>query len=177
MRFRACGLLVAALALASGCMRTLVEHSSADAATGTGATSELDFWDGVAKAPAVSNRDAVHAIALSYGLLAEDAPIDFESEQSLARRRGWIGPTSSLVPNETACLGWISRAVCIESGIEGGITMRVFGPVPRYAVRELAYRGYLPESSEAQAISGLRLIALLSKVEKPLAPASPAGGQ
>jgi hypothetical protein len=53
----------------------------------------------------------------------------------------------------------------------------VFGPVPRYAVRELAYRGYLPESSEAQAISGLRLIALLSKVEKPLAPASPAGGQ
>jgi hypothetical protein len=43
--------------------------------------------------------------------------------------------------------------------------MRLAGPAPRYAVRELNYREWLPNMSPDQAISGMQLISLLSSVE------------
>ncbi|MBI1849392.1 MAG: hypothetical protein HYR85_03505 [Planctomycetes bacterium] len=163
---------IVVVACGGGCARTLVQHSSADAHTRLDATSELDFWDELAQAPAVSNRDALHAIALEYKLLGTGAEPNFESELRLARERNWVSGSDELVSSETASVGWIARAVCLESGIDGGLTMRLVGPVPRYAVRELAYLGFIPQTSEWQPISGLRLIALLSKAERRAAPES-----
>jgi hypothetical protein len=43
--------------------------------------------------------------------------------------------------------------------------MRVFGPVERYAVKELNHMAWLPDMTAAQSISGAQLIAVLSKAE------------
>ena len=62
-------------------------------------------------------------------------------------------------------LNFLILTVCLQAGIKGGATMRVLGPVERYAVKELNAMGWLPEMAAAQAISGAQLIAVLSKAE------------
>ena len=68
-------------------------------------------------------------------------------------------------PQETARVGWIAKAVCIETGIKGGVTMRTFGASERYAVHELNYRRWLANMTAQQSMSGMQLIALLGEAE------------
>ena len=143
------------------CQRTVLDRSATDSG-GTDEFAEMDFWDELAETRAVSNHDATHALLLSFG---GDAAQDYAARVAEAKKRGWISDSAELPPNETARVGWIARAICMEAGISGGITMRVLGPRPRYAVRELNFRGWLPNMSPNQALSGLHLIALLSAVE------------
>lgn len=124
----------------------------------------LDFWDALAKERAVCNRDAMHALMLT--IREDGAAGGYEAQLKVARERGWVSKTKDLPPKQTAPVGWIAKAVVIETGIEGGLTMRLFGPSRRYAVRELNDKGWLANQSTAHAISGLELIALLSKVEE-----------
>ena len=59
--------------LAAACARTTLQSSVADKYGGTKPTEEMDFWDGLAVQPAVSNRDAIHALCLSFGGAAGSA--------------------------------------------------------------------------------------------------------
>jgi hypothetical protein len=146
-----------------GCARTTLKDSVADTHGGRGGGDELDFWDGAATKPMVSNRDALHALVVSF--VPGDEATDHAAELTIARRRGWVAEGEALPAGESARIGWIARAVCLECGIRGGVTMRVFGAKERYAVRELNYLGWLPEMSTFQAISGAKLIALLGSAE------------
>ena len=159
MAFRPALLLVF---LALACQRTTLSGSVADSLGGGDETAEMDFWDGLAEVRAISNNDALHALLLS--LRGESAP-DYPGRLALARERGWVSADAQLPANETARAGAVARAVCLEAGIRGGLTMRTFGPSGRYALRELNYRGWLPDMSASQALSGLQLISLLSEAE------------
>jgi len=128
---------------------------------GTDEFAEMNFWDGLAEVRAVSNNDALHALLISFG----QSQGTFGARLAAARKRGWIAKDRELPANTTAEVGWIAKAVCIEAKIKGGLTMRVFGPKERYAVRELNHLGWLPNMSRTQAISGLKLIGLLSEAE------------
>ncbi|MGQ0614950.1 MAG: hypothetical protein ACT4PV_14540 [Planctomycetaceae bacterium] len=162
MDSRVTALLLAA-ALFPACARTTLKGSAADAAADPRPATELDFWDAVAEQKAVSNHDALRALLL----LAEKgaAARDFQGCLAIARERGWIGADASLVANETAEAGWIARAVCLELGIKGGLTMRLAGAHPRYALKELIHMGMMPPKTRRQSISGLELIALMSRAE------------
>lgn len=150
--------------LAAACARSTLQGSVADKHGGKKPTEEMDFWDGLAVLPAVSNRDAVHALVLSFG----GAPGDYAAEVKVAKDRGWVAANADLKANETARVGMIARAVCKEANIRGGLTMRVFGPVERYAVKELDHMGWLADKTPSQSISGAQLIALLSRAEERL---------
>ncbi|MGH7162097.1 MAG: hypothetical protein ACREID_01330 [Planctomycetota bacterium] len=154
-------LLLACLAFAA-CARTTMKASVADRLGAGGEMGEMDFWDELARERAVTNHDAIRALLLSAGKEAAS----WEERVKLARERAWVTGAGDPSPDETARVGWIARAVCLECGIKGGVTMRVFGPHPRYAARELAYRGWLPPMSSWQTLSGLKLIALLSQAEE-----------
>ncbi len=151
--------LLMALLLTAGCTRTTLKSSVADAHGDTDEFAEMDFWDGIAAAPIVTNHDALHALILSFGHKAGD----FRSELALARKRAWVN--EALAVNESARIGWIARAVCMETGIKGNLTMRMFGPRERYALIHLNNRRWLPNMSPEQAVSGAVLIALLSRAE------------
>jgi hypothetical protein len=153
------------LLLAAACARSTLQSSVADTHGGTKPTQELDFWDGVAVAPAVSNRDAIHALLLSFGKQAQGSATDWTTEIKAAKQRAWIGDDEDLYPNETVRTGLVARVVCMEAKIKGGATMRVFGPAERYAVKELNYMGWLNDMTAAQTMSGGQLIAVLSKAE------------
>jgi len=163
--------LLLLLLLVAACARTTTSTCVVDSVKGHGTTAEMDFWDGLAAQRTVSNDDALYALLLQYG--GVDKAGDFDARVKAARDRGWIGAQDGLVRNETARVGWIAKAVCIENGIKGGVTMRVFGPSERYAVQELNFREWLPGMSRRQAVSGAVLIALFSKAEDETARATP----
>jgi hypothetical protein len=147
--------------LAAACARTTLQSSVADKYGGAKPNEEMDFWDGLAVQPAVSNRDAIHALCLSFG----GAPGAYAEELKVAKERGWVADDADLAANETARVGMVARAVCLQADIKGGATMRVFGPVERYAVKELNYMQWLPDMTPSHTISGGQLIAVLSKAE------------
>ena len=134
----------------------------ADRHTGGDEFAEMDFWDGMVEVRAVSNNDALHALLL--GLADKSAP-DYPGRLQEARKRGWVEKGDPMPANETARVGMVARAVCKEADIRGGLTMRLFGTGERYAVKELNDRGWLPEMSPNQVISGLQLVSLLSETE------------
>ena len=145
------------LLLCAACARTTLSGSVSD--THGSAEAEMDFWDGLEGVRAISNKDAMHALFLTFGGKAGD----FAGRIEEARQRRWLDD-DALPPNETAQVGWIATAVCIETPIKGGLTMRLGGR-DRWAVNELNYLEWLNDMSANQAISGLQLIALLSTVE------------
>jgi len=153
------------LLLAAACSRTTLQSTVADQYGGADATAEMDFWDGLAVLPAVSNRDVVHALLLSFGRQAKGASSDWKTELKAARQRGWIASDADPVPEETARVGMIARVICMEAKIKGGATMRVLGPTERYAVKELNHMSWLPDLSPGHSISGGQLLAVLSKAE------------
>ncbi len=161
MRSRLGPLLLLLLAVA--CARTTLKSSVATEHGGTDEFAELDFWDGISQARLVTNRDALHALLLSVEQAQGGA--DYAAEVQQARKRGWVREDWNRPANETAQTGLIARAICLEYDIEGGVTMRVLGPRPRYAVHQLTWLGLLPTRGTAEAMSGLELIALLSNVE------------
>jgi hypothetical protein len=149
--------------LIAACSRTTLKQSqSAADPSRDDEIARMDFWDAVAKERAVCNRDALRALLLNFEI---DPGNSDEKALATARRRGWISDKEELVPLETARVGWIAKAVCIETGIKGGVTMRVFGPRERYAVNELNYRHWLANMTPAQAITGTQLMALLGAAE------------
>jgi len=152
-------LVPVALLLLACCGRTTLKESVVAKHGGTDEFAEMDFWDALAKQRTVCNSDALHALALSF----EAKPT--KDTLATARARAWISDTEELVPLESARVGWIAKAVCIETGIRGGVTMRVFGPRERYSVNELNYRRWLPNMTPQQTISGMQLMALLGRAE------------
>ena len=57
-------------------------------------------------------------------------------------------------------------AGCQILDIQGGLTMRVLGPSPRYCTRELVAMGMLPGLTANEALSGLEFIAYIDGLEE-----------
>jgi hypothetical protein len=49
--------------------------------------------------------------------------------------------------------------------IKGGLIMRLVGPAPRYAVRELEYKNVFPPSAPFQTFAGAELLDVISRAE------------
>ncbi len=154
--------------LAAACARTTLQSTVADTHGGTKPTEEMDFWDGLAVERAVSNRDAIHALLLSFGAQAKGANSDWATELKAAQQRGWVAEGADPNPNETARVGMIARAICMEAKVKGGATMHLLGPSERYAVKELNYMDWLPDMSSGQSLSGAQMLAVLSRAEERL---------
>lgn len=168
-RFAHARTLAVALALGgvgaalAGCARTMIaERARTDYAPADG-MAEMDFWYALPGRIAVSNDEALHAL-----VLLEDSghmPRGYAERVAHAKARGWV-PESWDEPAEAAVQrGTLARAIVRVCGIKGGVIMRVFGPVPRYALRELVYLGIMPSSTENQTISGLDFLGVVSKAQ------------
>lgn len=153
-------LLGAAAALLAGCARTVVEEPLLD--NPEYAQSEVEFWEALEERRVVTNDDALHVLLiLAEG---EDPYETYEQRAAAAREMGWIGREAPPA-NESARVGLLAMALCDILSIEGGLTMRVFGPSPRYCTRELIHLELLPRRTSNEAFSGLELIDLIGRAE------------
>ncbi len=155
---RALAIGCTALALA-GCNadRTVAEASLVDDPAML--QDETEFLDGLSTQYTVTNHDALHALIL---LADQEDPFEtYEDRVATAKDRGWLNAKWDQPANQSAQIGDIAQAVCVITGIEGGVTMRLFGPSPRYATRELIYLEVIPDRSERQSVRGLEFLELM----------------
>jgi len=156
-------LLLALLSVvAAGCQHYLMPSSAVDAYPK--ADQELDFLAEVEKMNAITNNDAVHAFLLLQD--GADAQPDYASRRAEAIRRGWMDRGASTIANEAAHVGWMATAGCMVMQIKGGVSMHLFGPVPRYAVRELIFMEILPLRTENQVLSGSEFVDYLNRLDR-----------
>lgn len=153
--------LVASAMVLGGCQRTMVENPAA--AQFPASEEQLEFLDALETQRVVSNDDALHGL-----LMFADADADLRTwDERLARARelGWVSEKDDPAANESVTVGRVSSVLCRVLDIDGGLTMRLFGPSPRYATRELVYLRLLTDRTEYQTLSGLEFLDLLSRAE------------
>jgi hypothetical protein len=135
-------------------------------------TDELEFLAQLDQATVVTNDDALHALFLFQR--GEDPFETYEERANEARRLGWIPLSGDFPPpNESATVGMVSVAIARITGVRGGLTMRVLGPTPRAATREMIYLNVLPDRTENQALTGPEFIEFLGRADRLLVAETP----
>jgi len=154
-------LLLALCAALAACARTRVTDPIDTNARPGVLDAEMAYWDEVAKRPAVSNDEALHGLFL----FAEGADYSgsWQDRLELARQRGWVPHSFSEDPDLALQHGALARAVAVITRIEGGVMMRLLGPTPRYALRELVWEGIMAGGTANQTITGLEFVGVVSK--------------
>ena len=154
--------LAAALLAPAGCERSRVDTAAVDRFPR--ASQELDFLDSLTKQVVVTNGDAMHGlISFADGT---DLSSTYEGRVEIAKRRGWIPQGWDRPAAESAQVGWIAVAACRILDIKGGMTMRLLGPTPRYATKELVFMDVLPLRTENQALSGQEFVDFLNRLNR-----------
>jgi len=155
--------LLAGSVTLTGCARTVADSSFVEREGLR--EDELEFLAQLEHAPVVTNDDALHGLLLFQR--GEDPFESYEARAEEARRLGWI-PLRGDVPraNESVKIGTVSVAVARIAGLKGGLTMRVLGPTPRAATKELIYLGVLPDRTENQALTGPEFIEFLGRADR-----------
>jgi hypothetical protein len=146
-----------------GCARSSVEGSLASPVLAGDVNAELDFWDALGERLLISNDEALHGLFLFAD--GQDPRRTYQERLDEARRRAWVASDFDEPGNLAMQRGAVARAICVQCKVEGGVMMRVAGPVPRYATRELQYLGLMGNGSEQQAISGREFMGMISKAQ------------
>ena len=82
----------------------------------------------------------------------------------VAKAKQWLDAGWDRPANESAQVGWMAVAGCRTTGVQGGLTMRVFGPTPRYATKELVFMGILPLRTENQSLTGQEFVDFVNRL-------------
>lgn len=133
---------------------------------------ELEFFAQLDATPVVTNDDALHALFLFA--IGEDPHDTYEQRVEAARLKGWLPLEDTPPANESVTVGTVAVALARITGIKGGVTMRLLGPTPRAATREMVYLEVLPDRTEWQAMSGAELVEVLGRAERLLVGSGPA---
>ena len=154
---------VALLALCgAGCHATRAQPLAPELA-GSDEDAQLEFWHALPERKAVSNDEAFHALLLFVD--GKDDSADYDGRVSAMKERRMLPAGFREGAGEAARRGTVARALSRALGVEGGLTMRVFGPTSRYATRELQYAGVFPPSSPQQTFSGAEFLGIMGRAE------------
>ena len=156
---------ILAIALLSGChiAPTHVPDSLTAEFGGSDLDAQMEFWHQLAEKPFTSNDDAFHGLLLYMD--GKDDAETYDARVANLRSRNML-PKGFDEPGDVAVnRGTLAVAIMRLTGIKGGVTTRVFGASPRYAVRELMFAGLYPNSSPNQTFSGSEYVGIIGRVE------------
>ena len=165
----------AALLLAvclGGCQTARVAQPLTSELAGNEPQTQMEFWHTLGERPVTSNDEAFHGLIL-YMDERDDAG-DYAQRVGLLQSRGMLDGDFDHPASEAVTRGTMAVAIVRLLDIEGGVTMRVFGPTPRYATRELRYMNFYMPSSPQQTFTGSEFLGLMGRVEDSQRVAHPA---
>ena len=166
MRFRFPYLLpFAMLAAVAGCAPTVVKEPLTPSVSRISdpLTSQMEFWHGIADRPVVCNDDAFHGLLLF--LDEKDSNTDYTARLAEMKSRKLVPSYFNGAGNEAVNRGTMAYAIVQALHIRGGWALTVFGPTPRYALRELMDMNLFPRSSPEQTFSGSEFVGVIGRVE------------
>lgn len=157
-------LLFAATALLlTGCQTARVERPLARELGGNDPNEQLEFWDRLAEQPVTSNDDAFHGLLMF--LDGDDPAEDYAGRVRELKSRRMLPAKFNQTAERAVDRGTLAVAILKALNIRGGLTMRLLGPSPRYAVRELVFMELYPPSSPNQTFSGVEFLGIIGKLE------------
>lgn len=159
-------LFVAMYALAAtggGCQTAHIRNPVLAKYSGNDADSQLNFWHELANRRLTSNDDAFHAVLLWAD--GRDDANSYAQRVTILKSRGLLYPQFSHTADDAIRRGDLAVIIVKLLNIKGGWMMHVFGPVPRYAVRELIYLDVYPPSSPQQTFSGTEFVGVMGKLD------------
>lgn len=134
----------------------VVDHAPGDV------DAEMAYWHGLTERPTVSNNEALHGLILFIN--QSDPADDYDGRLAWLRENGYLSINPGGGENATT-LGTLAHILAQMLKVEGGLTMRIIGPHPRYALRELIYLRVMTPGSSQQGISGIDFVGLLARAE------------
>jgi hypothetical protein len=156
--------IIAALAFfAAGCQTARVRQPLTRDLGGNDPNEQLEFWNRLAEQPVTSNDDAFHGLLLY--LDGNDPADNYAGRVRTLRSRKMLPAGFDQQPDEAIERGTLAVALLKALDIKGGLMLRVLGPTPRYAVRELVFMELYPPSSPQQTFSGEEFLGIMGKIE------------
>jgi len=130
---------------------------------GSDPNAQVNFWHQLTDEPIASNDDAFHALLL-YADNKDDSA-DYASRVAALKKRGMLPEKFDEPAEAPVTRGTLAVALMRLLHEKGGVTTRILGPSPRYAVRELMFLDVYPPSTPNQGLSGNELVGIIGKVE------------
>jgi hypothetical protein len=131
---------------------------------GSDADQQMQFLHTLADRNIASNDEAFHALILF--LDGNDPAADYPTRVAALRARSMLPAGFAEGGDQAVERGTVAVALVRALSIKGGLTMRVLGPSPRYAVRELQFMDIFPPSSPNQTFKGSEVLSILTKAEE-----------
>jgi hypothetical protein len=125
--------------------------------------AQIEFWHTLNDQKLASNDDAFHGLLLYFD--GKDESPDYAARVRTLKTRGWLANNFNEAGDRAVHRGTVAQALVTALKFKGGLTMRLLGSSPRYALRELQYRGMLPDSSPNQVFTGGEFVGVIGKVE------------
>src|SRR4051812_28927956 len=166
-RFVAIAFATIACAFASaltGCGTATVSQSVLPRLAGNDPQRQLDYWHEVATKTLIGNDEAFHGLLLY--LDEKDYAGNYDQRVASLKSRGFVSRNFKEPAERSLDRGPLAVAMAKSLNIKGGLTMRLTGLSPRYASRELAYRGVYPDNSSTnQILTGAEFVGVIGKAE------------
>jgi hypothetical protein len=160
------GVLAFTFFFVGGCQTARVEQplTTKLAAAADDADARMEFWHQLSDQPLTSNDDAFRALLLYFD--GKDDAADYATRVERLRSLGMLPKDFSGPADGAVDRGTVAVAVAQGVGIKGGLTARMFGMSPRYAVRALQYQSLYPqETSPNQTFSGAEFVGIIGRIE------------
>ena len=151
------------VAATGGCRSAQVAEPLTAKLSGNEPETRLAFWHTLADRRVTSNDEAFHALLLLAD--GNDEAADYDQRVAILKSRQLLAGSFDRPANEAVRRGTLAVVIAQILEIKGGLTMRLAGPAPRYALRELQYMSLFPAGSPHQTVAGSELLALIGRAE------------
>ena len=130
-----------------------------------GAGSDAQFFSELGYKDTASASDAARAMAI-FVSEGQWSGGDFIADKKYLRDKGiTIGWLEGAAATDPVSKGRLAGLICRALGIKGGMWMRLFGPVPRYALRECVYLDLMKGGAEYQHVTGGELVGVIDRAD------------
>ena len=128
--------------------------------------SDAQFFSELGYKDVATVADAARAMTIFVSQGAE-AGADFAAAREYLRGQGmsekWLEEAQA---DELLQKGRLASLVCRALGIKGGLWMRLFGPLPRLALRECVYLELMIRGAEYQHVTGGELVGVIDRADR-----------
>jgi hypothetical protein len=130
---------------------------------GPAVDDQMEFWHTLAGRKLATNDQAFHGLLLYFD--SADPAHSYEERVKLLKSRHWLADDFSGGADEAVTRGTVAVVLVRELRLKGGWVMMLTGASPRYATRELQFRGLYPSGSPNQVFSGTEFVGIIGKLD------------
>jgi hypothetical protein len=131
-----------------------------------GAGSDAEFFAELGYKDVATAADTARAFVIFASEGAETGS-GFDADREYLASRGITSKWLAEADADTATTkGQLASLLCRALGIKGGLTMRVLGPVPRYALKECVYLELMVHGPEYKNVPGGELVGVIDRADR-----------